>query len=135
MRRALANAGVVRGDVTYLNAHATGTKVGDTAEAGAIRSVFGNAGPAVSSIKGALGHLLGGSGAVEAAVTALAISRGALPPTRNLDAPDPSCELDHVLVTRAAKTEVAMSNSFAFGGHNVCLVFGPPSTSLARYAD
>jgi 3-oxoacyl-[acyl-carrier-protein] synthase II len=135
MRRALANAGVVRNDVTYLNAHATGTKVGDMAEAGAIRSVFGNAVPAVSSIKGALGHLLGGSGAVEATVTALAMSRGALPPTRNLDAPDPSCELDHVLATRVAKTEVAMSNSFAFGGHNVCLVFGPPSTSRVRYAD
>jgi 3-oxoacyl-[acyl-carrier-protein] synthase II len=135
MRRALANAGVARHDVTYLNAHATGTKIGDMAEAGAIRSVFGNAVPAVSSIKGAIGHLLGGSGAVEAATTALAISRGALPPTRNLDAPDPDCELDHVQATRLAKTQVAMSNSFGFGGHNVCLVFGQPSTNRARYAD
>lgn len=135
MRRALANAGVAHHEVTYLNAHATSTKIGDMAEARAIRSVFGSAVPAVSSIKGAIGHLLGGSGAVEAAATALAISRDALPPTRNLDAPDPDCELDHVRAARPAKTQVAMSNSFGFGGHNVCLVLGQASTSLARYAD
>jgi 3-oxoacyl-[acyl-carrier-protein] synthase II len=130
MRQALSRAGLSPADVTYVNAHGTSTKIGDIAEARAIRSVFGaDAGPAVSSIKSVTGHMLGASGAVEAAASALAVSRGTLPPTHNLDDPDPDCDLDHVRGTpRTGPAGVALSNSFAFGGHNVSLVFGPASS-------
>jgi 3-oxoacyl-[acyl-carrier-protein] synthase II len=127
MRQALERAGLAPGDVDYINAHGTSTKLGDVAETRAIRSVFGERhGPAVSSIKSVTGHMLGASGAVEAAASALAISRGLLPPTHNLDDPDPECDLDHVLgEPRAGRASVALSNSFAFGGHNVSLLLGP----------
>jgi 3-oxoacyl-[acyl-carrier-protein] synthase II len=88
----------------------------------------------VSSIKGATGHLLGASGAIEAVATALSVARGALPPTVNLEAPDPACDLDHVRGgPRAVRIRAALSNSFAFGGHNLSLLFGPPSTAAHRY--
>ncbi len=133
MRRALADAGLAPSDVDYVNAHGTGTKLGDPAEAIAIRTVFGESTPAVSSIKALTGHLLGASGAVEAAATSLSISRGVLPPTYNLDDPDPACELDHVRgQPRLGTVHCALSNSFAFGGHNLTLVFGRPSTRLTR---
>jgi 3-oxoacyl-[acyl-carrier-protein] synthase II len=129
MRRALANAGIDAAGVGYVNAHGTGTKLGDIAEANAIRAVFGAGGPAVSSTKGVTGHLLGAAGAVEAAATAIALSRNTLPPTNNLDDPDPACDLDHVRkAPRTGQIPAALSNSFAFGGHNVSLLFGPPST-------
>jgi 3-oxoacyl-[acyl-carrier-protein] synthase II len=132
MRRALADAGISGSDVGYLNAHGTGTKLGDVAEAAAIHAVFRD-GPPVSSVKGSTGHMLGASGALEAAVTAAALARGLLPPTRNLDDPDPACELDHVLGgPREATLSHAMSNTFAFGGHNISLVFGHPSATPAR---
>src|SRR6266516_2581522 len=125
MRHALADAGLREGDVDYINAHGTSTKLGDAAEARAIRSVFGQPGPAVSSIKGATGHLLGASGALEAAVTALAVCSGVLPPTHNLTDPDPTCELDHVRrPARIGAVRTALSNSFAFGGHNVSRLIG-----------
>ncbi|HEY7146920.1 MAG TPA: beta-ketoacyl-[acyl-carrier-protein] synthase family protein [Streptosporangiaceae bacterium] len=128
MRLALRRAGLSPADVTYVNAHGTSTKIGDIAEATAIRSVFGATQPAVSSIKSVTGHMLGASGAVEAAASALAVSRGVMPPTHNLDDPDPQCELDHVRgPARTAAVGAALSNSFAFGGHNVSLVFGPAS--------
>jgi 3-oxoacyl-[acyl-carrier-protein] synthase II len=130
---ALADAGVEPDQVTYLNAHATGTKLGDAAEARAVRSVFGPHGPAVSSTKGATGHLLAGAGAVEAALTALAVGRGLLPPTLNLDDPDPECELDHVRkAARRATVEIALSSSFAFGGHNISLLLARASTRAQR---
>jgi len=133
MRLALADAGVAPGEVDYVNAHATGTKLGDVAEARAIRTVFDRHAPAVSSIKGVTGHLLAAAGAVEAAATAVAINRGLLPPTHNLDDPDPGCELDHVRKTaRPAVVGTAVSSSFAFGGHNVSLVLGPASTRSRR---
>lgn len=131
MRRALADACLTSTDVGYLNAHGTGTKLGDAAEATAVRAVFGD-GPAVSSVKGSTGHMLGASGAVEAAVTATALARGLLPPTRNLDDPDPACDLDHVRgKPREVPAGYAMSNTFAFGGHNISLVFGPSSAQPA----
>jgi 3-oxoacyl-[acyl-carrier-protein] synthase II len=134
MRRALADAGLSGPDVGYLNAHGTGTKLGDVAEAAAIRAVFGD-GPPVSSVKGATGHMLGASGALEAAVTGLALARGLLPPTRNLDDPDPACDLDHIRdKPREVPAGYAMSNTFAFGGHNISLVFGRPATTPARPA-
>jgi len=134
MRSALANAGLDPADIGYVNAHGTGTKIGDIAETAALHTVFGDDQPAVSSTKGATGHLLGASGAVEAVVTALAVARGVLPPTLNLDDPDPACDLDHVRDhARSAPVRAALSNSFAFGGHNLSLIFGPPTTRATRY--
>ena len=133
MRRALADAGLSGSDVGYLNAHGTSTKLGDAAEALAIRTVFGDDQPAVSSSKAVTGHMLGASGVVEAAATVTALIRGTLPPTHNLDDPDPVCELDHIRkAPRLGAIDYAMSNSFGFGGHNVSLVFGRPSTRLDR---
>jgi 3-oxoacyl-[acyl-carrier-protein] synthase II len=133
MRLALADAGVTPSEVGYVNAHATGTKVGDVAEARAIRAVFKGHQPAVSSIKGTTGHLLAAAGAVEAAATALAVNTGLLPPTHNLDDPDPECDLDHVRKTaRQAATETALTCSFAFGGQNVSLLLAHPGTRARR---
>jgi len=130
---ALADAGLDAADVGYVNAHATGTKLGDTAEARAIRDVFGAHAPAVSSTKGATGHLLAGAGAVEAAVTAMALTTGLLPPTLNLDDPDPDCELDHVRKTaRHTIVDAVLSSSFAFGGHNTSLLLTRASTRARR---
>jgi 3-oxoacyl-[acyl-carrier-protein] synthase II len=133
MRRALADAGLSGSDVGYLNAHGTSTKLGDAAEALAIRTVFGARQPAVSSTKGVTGHMLGASGVIEAAVTVLAMNRGVLPPTHNLDDPDPACDLDHIRSKpRTATVDVGLSNSFGFGGHNVSLVFGKPRAARSR---
>jgi 3-oxoacyl-[acyl-carrier-protein] synthase II len=125
MRIALRDAGLGTTDVGYLNAHGTGTKAGDAAEARAIRAVFGDDMPPVSSTKGVTGHLLGASGVVEAAIAVAALRRGLLPPTHNLDDPDPACDLAHVRGgPLAAPVEAVMSNSFGFGGHNVSVVLG-----------
>ena len=134
MTAALTRAGLRPDQVEYVNAHGTSTKIGDRSEAAALRAVFGPHGPAVSSIKGSTGHLLGASGAVEAAVCALSIARGVLVPTVNLDQPDPECDLDHVRGdARPGPVRTAMSNSFAFGGHNISLLFGPPGTTAATH--
>lgn len=125
MRLALAAGGVDAADVGYVNAHGTGTKLGDIAETTALATVFGAGGVPVSSTKALTGHLLGASGALEAAVTALALGRGLLPPTYRLDDPDPDCPADHVRVApRAATARFALSNSFGFGGQNVSLLLG-----------
>ncbi|MEY8014802.1 beta-ketoacyl-[acyl-carrier-protein] synthase family protein [Mycobacterium servetii] len=135
MRIALRNAGVAPGETDYLNAHGTGTRVGDLTEAKAIRAVFGDDQPLVSSTKGVTGHLLGGGGVVEAAATVLALAREQLPPTKNLEEPDGKCDLNHLSGDAVSKAvDIAMSNSFAFGGHNVSLVFGAPSTRRRRGA-
>lgn len=133
MRRAVTDAGLTPSDVDHINAHGTGTPLGDVAEATAIRAVFGDRSPAVSSIKGLTGHLLGGSGALEAVVTALSVGRGVLPPTANLDDVDPRCDLDHVRgAPRTGPVRAALTNSFAFGGHDVSLLLTPPGTRTAR---
>jgi 3-oxoacyl-[acyl-carrier-protein] synthase II len=133
MRRALASAGMSPVDIDHVNAHGTGTKLGDVAEIRAIRQVFGSHSPAVSSTKSLTGHLLGGSGAVEAAFTCLAIARGLMPPTHNLESIDPECAADHVRgAPRVHVVGAAISNSFGFGGHNVSLAFVRPSTQQAR---
>ncbi len=125
MRRALASGGVDATAVGYVNAHGTGTKLGDVAETTALAAVFGAGAVPVSSTKGLTGHLLGASGALEAAVTALALGRGLLPPTYHLDDPDPDCPADHVRAApRVAAPEYALSNSFGFGGQNVSLLIG-----------
>ena len=126
MARALAKAGLEPERVGYVNAHGTSTKIGDIAETNAIKTVFGaHAGRlAVSSTKSVHGHLLGAAGAMEAVATLLTINRGLIPPTINLEHQDPECDLDCVPnQARPAKVEVAISNSFGFGGHNATLAF------------
>src|SRR3989442_694821 len=125
MRQALEKSGVDLTEVGYVNAHGTSTKLGDIAETRAIKSVFGDHAYklAVSSTKSVHGHLLGGAGAIEAAACVLALDRGLLPPTINLDNQDPECDLDYVPNrARKADVNVAISNSFGFGGHNATLV-------------
>jgi len=122
---ALDDAGVSPGEVDYFNAHAAGTPVGDVAEAGAIRLACGAAADAipVSSTKSMTGHLVSGAAAFEAVACLAAIARQEVPPTVNLDDPDPECPLDHVPhVARRHRVAVAASNSFGFGGSNLCLV-------------
>lgn len=122
---ALADAGVKREQVGYVNAHGTGTEVNDLVEAEALATVFGVPGPAVSSTKAVHGHAMGAAGALEAVVTVLALREGWLPPTANLAHPDPSLPaLDHIVAAaREAPVEVALSNSLAFGGNNAVLAF------------
>ena len=124
MRLALEDAGLNPSDVGYLNAHGTSTPAGDIAESKAIRAVFGEASDQlwVSSTKSMLGHMLGAAGSVEAAVCALALKHGEVPPTINLDAPDPECDLDYVPHTaRSRALKATLTNSFGFGGTNVSL--------------
>lgn len=130
MRRALKDSRLEPQDIGYLNAHGTSTKLGDLAEAVAIRTLFGDGRPPVSSTKAVTGHMLGASGVVESAVAIHALRTGLLPPTHNLDDPDPDCDLDHIRKgPRAVRTDHVMSNSFGFGGHNVSVVYGRPSTA------
>ena len=116
-------------EVDYVNAHGTGTVANDRTETAALHQVFRSCPEhlAVSSSKGVLGHGLGAAGALELAVTALAIDRKVIPPTANFEEPDPECDLDVVPnVARQGCIRKAMSNSFAFGGLNAVLIFGPP---------
>ena len=125
MKQALAQAGLEPSAIGYINAHGTSTEVGDLAETNAIKAVFGDRTPLVSSTKSMMGHMLGGAGAAEAAVCVLAMENGLVPPTINLTDPDPACDLDYVPnVARKVDLKVAMSNSFGFGGHNATLILG-----------
>lgn len=126
MSAALERANVQPSEVDYVNAHGTSTPLNDKFETMAIKSVFGEAayGLSVSSTKSMTGHLLGAAGAVEALATVEAIRNGVIPPTINLDNPDPDCDLDYTPnVARERDIRVAISNSMGFGGHNACLVF------------
>jgi 3-oxoacyl-[acyl-carrier-protein] synthase II len=125
MKLALRDAKLNPEQVQYINAHGTSTPLGDLAETKAVKTVFGDYAYKlpVSSTKSAIGHLLGASGGVEAVITAMAVSRNLIPPTINLDHPDSECDLDYVPhKARDRKVEVAMTNSFGFGGHNASLV-------------
>jgi 3-oxoacyl-[acyl-carrier-protein] synthase II len=125
MRMGLRNAGLNPEDVTYINAHGTSTPQGDTAETEAIKAVFGPHARklAVSSTKGATGHMLGAAGAVEMAVCAKAIQTGTVPPTINYENADPECDLDYVPNTaRQMTVDAIVNNSFGFGGHNASLI-------------
>ena len=122
MQTALADAGEPAEAVGYINAHGTSTPLNDVAESRAIRKVFGDHPVAVSSTKSMTGHLIGSAGAVEAAAAALALHEGTLPPTINLEYPDPECQVDHVTnEARQEQVNLALSNSFGFGGHNAVL--------------
>ncbi|MFH8791311.1 beta-ketoacyl-[acyl-carrier-protein] synthase family protein [Streptomyces sp. NPDC017941] len=122
LRTALARAGVMPDEVDHVNAHGTSTPLNDAAEAAAVRKFLGT-GPAVTSTKGVLGHTLGAAGAIEAALTVLAVQHGRVPPTANLCHQDPDVELDIVAgAPRERRLEAAVSNSFGFGGQNAVLV-------------
>jgi 3-oxoacyl-[acyl-carrier-protein] synthase II len=125
MQMALNHAKITPGQVDYVNAHATSTGLGDVCETRAIKTVFGEHARTVSisSTKSMTGHLLGGAGAVEMAACALAIRDSVIPPTINLENPDPECDLDYTPnVAKEKKVRVAVNNSFGFGGHNATLV-------------
>lgn len=129
MRQALADAAIAPGQVDYINAHGSSTPLNDPTETAAIRTVFGAHADRVpvSSTKGYYGHALGASGAFEAAIAALVLQRGWIPPTLNLSSPDPECDLDYVPNTgRDLAAQVVLSNSFGFGGINASLVFRQP---------
>ncbi|HWD94195.1 MAG TPA: beta-ketoacyl-ACP synthase II [Verrucomicrobiae bacterium] len=124
MRMALRNGGLNTTDITYVNAHGTSTPQGDIAETQAIKTVFGDQARtlAVSSTKGATGHMLGAAGAVETIVCVKAIQTDTIPPTINYEVPDPECDLDYVPNTaRQIKVNAIVNNSFGFGGHNATI--------------
>ena len=126
MRRALDVAGLKPYEIDYINAHGTSTPLNDKYETMAMRAVFGEDAYRVpiSSTKSMTGHLLGASGALEAAFCVQAIAEGLIPPTINLDNPDPDCDLDYTPhKAKPADIATAISNSFGFGGHNSSLVF------------
>jgi 3-oxoacyl-[acyl-carrier-protein] synthase II len=127
MTAALGDAGVEPSQVDYINAHGTSTPLGDIAETTAIKRVFGDAAyqTSVSSTKSSLGHSLGASGGIEGVILCKAIESETIPPTINLETPDPKCDLDYTPNEAKSKAiRVAMSNSFGFGGHNACIVVG-----------
>ncbi|MCH2049009.1 MAG: beta-ketoacyl-ACP synthase II [Trichodesmium sp. ALOHA_ZT_67] len=123
---AMKDAGLTPAQISYINAHGTSTRANDTTETKAIKKVLGESASqvAISSTKSMTGHLLGGSGGIEAIATVMAIANDKIPPTINLDNPDPECDLDYVpKKSRSQIIKVALSNSFGFGGHNVTLAF------------
>jgi 3-oxoacyl-[acyl-carrier-protein] synthase II len=126
MQMAFADAGIEPTEVGYVNAHGTSTPLGDASETRVIKIAVGEKHARklpISSTKGATGHCLGASGAIEAMFTVLAVDRGMLPPTINYEEPDPECDLDYIPnEARESDLEIAVSNSFGFGGHNACIV-------------
>jgi nodulation protein E len=129
MRLALGDAKLAPGDIDYLNAHGTATTINDVNETRAIKAVFGGHAKklAISSTKSMHGHPLGAGGGIEAIACIKAMQDNWVPPTAGLDEPDPECDLDYVPnAGREHRVDYAMSNSFAFGGLNAVLVFGPP---------
>jgi len=135
MHLALRDARLAPGDIGYVNAHGTGTPMNDVEETRAIRTVFGAHADRVpvSSTKSMLGHSLGATGAIEAVLTALALRDGVLPPTINLEEPDPGCDLDYVPnAARPATVDFAISNSLGFGGTNVTLALASPRCARAE---
>lgn len=127
MTAALADAGLTSSEVGYLNAHATSTPLGDVSESLAIHKVFGDSPPPASATKSMTGHLLGAAGSTELAATVLALRDQMLPPTINYENPDPRIDLDVVPnAARAEKFQIALSNSFGFGGHNVSVAVAAP---------
>ena len=126
MAMALEDAGVTADEIDYINAHGTSTPLGDASETRVIKIALGEEKARktpISSTKGATGHCLGASGAIEAIACTLAVQRDVVPPTINYEVPDPECDLDYIPnEAREWKTDIALSNNFGFGGHNACLV-------------
>ena len=126
MQMAFADAGISVDEIDYINAHGTSTPIGDASETSVIKQAVGDSVAQkipISSTKGATGHCLGASGAVEAIFCTLAIQDGVLPPTINYETSDPACDLDYIPnYAREAEVRVAVSNSFGFGGHNATIV-------------
>lgn len=134
MQGALTQAGLAPRQIDYLNAHGTSTPLNDKSETAAVKTLFGEYAYdlPLSSTKSMTGHLLGAAGAVEAVLSVQVLREGLLPPTINRDTPDPECDLDYIPHTHRAKAvRYVMSNSFGFGGHNACLIFGQPSNGTA----
>jgi 3-oxoacyl-[acyl-carrier-protein] synthase II len=130
MRAALEDAGAAPGDVGFISAHGTGTPINDRVESRAIRELFGDAAPPVSSTKSAIGHLLGAAGSVEAIFAILALRDGVVPPTLNLDNPSPACDIDLVpKIAKRRRVDYVLSNSFGFGGTNASLIFCRPEAA------
>ena len=126
MELALEDARLGTTQIGHINAHGTSTPLNDLAESKAITSLFGPEAPPVTSAKGVTGHSLGGAGALEAVASVLTIERGLIPPTYGLEELDPEISLDVVQgAPRTLEIPVVLSNSFGFGGHNGCVVFGP----------
>jgi 3-oxoacyl-[acyl-carrier-protein] synthase II len=126
MRAAIKDAKLTPEDIGYVNAHGTSTPLGDVIETRALKRVFGDRAKSVpiSSTKSMTGHLLGGAGGLEAGIAVLALRDQVIPPTINLESPDPECDLDYVPnVARKATLDYALSNSFGFGGTNAALIF------------
>ena len=126
MQLALRDGGIDAGSVDYVNAHGTSTEYNDIVETRALKSVFGEHAPrlAISSTKSMIGHLLGAAGAIGAVVTTLSVARGVVHPTRNLENPDPQCDLDYVpREAREMRVRAAICNALGFGGHNACVAF------------
>jgi len=124
MSNAINDAEIDTSEIDYINAHGTSTPLGDIAETVALKKVFGTDVPQISSTKSMTGHTLGAAGAIESIFCIKAINEGIIPPTINLDNPDPLCDLNFTpLVSSEKKVEVAMNNSFGFGGTNSTLVF------------
>ena len=126
MRMAMDDSGVGPEDIDYINAHGTSTPLGDASETRVIKVALGEEKARktpISSTKGATGHCLGASGAIEAITSIFAVQRDVVPPTINYEYPDPRCDLDYIPnESRDWTTNVALSNNFGFGGHNACLV-------------
>ena len=123
-RGAIIHAEINISDVDYINAHGTSTPLGDVAETVALKSVFGDSVPQISSTKSMTGHTLGAAGAIESIFCIKAINNGVIPPTINLDNPDPLCDLNYTpLVSIEKDVTIAMNNSFGFGGTNASLIF------------
>jgi 3-oxoacyl-[acyl-carrier-protein] synthase II len=123
MQQAIDDARLALDEIGHVNAHGTSTPLNDAAEAEALRKVFGDEPPPVTSTKGVTGHLIGAAGAVEAVATLLTMRNGTIPPTANLERLDDDIHLDVVATPRATEARAALSNSFGFGGHNASLVF------------
>jgi nodulation protein E len=123
MQAALVDAEMKPGEIGYVNAHGTGTRLNDRAESTAVHRVFADRPPPMSSVKGALGHTLSAAGGIEAAVTVMALREGVLPPTAGFERPDPECPVDPVPEARRVRIAAALTNSFAFGGLNCSLLF------------
>ncbi len=132
MKGALEDAGISSADIGYINLHGTGTKDNDLAEARAIHSIFGKTIPPLSSVKGATGHSLGASGAIESILCAAAIREGMIPANTGCLSPDPALDLKPVLDPLKQKVGTVLSNSFGFGGNNACLVLADPRAGYGR---